>query len=182
MINSYTDPSTGTTLDYGIQTLWNIFVTFNYVSYLDLAKYPYLEYSWNLPDVVPEDLLLPFRKFVAKNNLLNITYAIFFNAEGLSDVLDQLTVNVFKYVDASFINTSHGGDVVTAHHKTTRFRCGQARGLEQMTHNGVRLVVKTLTGNKLVRASKLLVGVPPLIDSRRPFDLDNTKRGLFSKW
>ena len=88
----------------------------NYTAYIrQLQKYPYFEYSWDQPDPVPEDLLLLFSEFLEKYGLEDVGYNVYYGAQGLSNVLDQLTVNVFKIFDGSFIDALHGGDVKGLH-------------------------------------------------------------------
>ncbi|BDD61322.1 hypothetical protein MPDQ_003575 [Monascus purpureus] len=231
--NTYTDPATGTTIDYGVQAFWNISVTrdylahlgvpttqytgdqrtdvyadfqtgqrltvtssSNYTAYLEqLQKYPYLEYSWGLPSPVPGDLLLPFAEFLEEYHLEDVGYNVYFGAQGLSNVLDQLTVNVFKIFDASFIDALNGGDVRGVHSNGEIYaRASAVLGTDVLFSSqvvaasrpvngtGVRLVVRTPTGNKLVVASKLLVSIPPLLDNMKPFDLTDRESSLFSRW
>nr|UBX54548.1 NAD binding protein [Aspergillus sp.] len=231
--NTYTDPVSGTAIDYGVQAFWNISVTHDYFAYLgipttqytgdartdvyadfqtgtrvtvnsssnytaylqQLQKYPWLEYSWDLPDPVPEDLTLPFSGFLKKYDLEDIGYNVYYGAQGLSNVLDQLTVNVFKIFDGSFIDALHGGDVKGAHANGDIYTQAAARlGTDVLYSSqvvaarrpdngtGVRLVVRTPTGHKLILASRLLVSIPPLLDNMRPFDLKERERDLFSRW
>ncbi|KAL5361326.1 hypothetical protein BJX96DRAFT_151736 [Aspergillus floccosus] len=231
--NTFTDPATGTAIDYGVQAYWNISVTRDYLAYLgvpttqytgdartdiyadfqtgarvavnsssnytayiqQLQKYPYLEYSWDLPDPVPEDLLLPFSEFLEKYKLEDIAYNVYYGAQGLSNVLDQLTVNVFKIFDGSFIDALYGGDVKGLHTNGEIYTRAAARlGADVLLSSqvvaasrpdngtGVRLVVQTPTGHKLIMASKLLVSIPPLLENMQPFDLTERERDLFSRW
>ncbi|KAL8750202.1 MAG: hypothetical protein Q9184_006505, partial [Pyrenodesmia sp. 2 TL-2023] len=48
--------------------------------------------------------------------------------------------------------------------------------------NGVRIVVKTPQGVKLILAKKLLVSIPPKLSNFRGFDLSTTEQGLFSQF
>jgi len=168
----------------------------NYTAYLEqIEKYPYLEWSWTLPDPVPRDLLLPFAKFMKKYHLKDIGYNVFWAAQGLSNVLDQLTVNVFKIFDKSFIDALKGGDVRSLngngeiYTKASAALDGDVLFLSQViaasrpaNDTQVKLVVSTPTGNKLIIVSKLLVSIPPLPDNMKPFDLTDRESNLFSQW
>ena len=90
----------------------------NLSSYVQqLAKYPDLTWSWDLQNPIPEELLLPFRQFIEECSVEDAAFLIFDSTEGVANppFLDQLTVNVFKWVDQGYINDlSVGGDVTTA--------------------------------------------------------------------
>lgn len=233
-VNSYTDPATRTSLDYGVQTFWNITTTHDYFEYLDipvsvwtvdnltniyadftrgdalnisvgedytvyveqLNKYPYIEWSWDLPNPVPSDLLLPFSEFVEKYSLQDLAYSVYFNAQGTTNFLNQLTVNVFKYVDDSFLDALSGGDVVTSDHNnwgifakalallgSDVLLSSTVVSAQRSTNGtGVSLVVQTPTGNKLIQASQLLISIPPLLENMQPFNLSTEESDLFSQW
>jgi phytoene dehydrogenase-like protein len=56
--------------------------------YALLQQYPYLEKGFELPDPVPEDLLLPFGQFMQKHNLTDMSQFIYSFAQGLGNVLE----------------------------------------------------------------------------------------------
>ena len=147
-----------------------------------LQKYPYLQYSWNLPSPVPEDLLLPFADFVTKYDLQDVAYSIFSAGEGFANLLEQLTLNVLKLVDESYIDSVSGSGIMPASHDNSEIytkalaKLGSDALLSstvtaaQRPSNGsseVRLIVKTPSGQKLIRASKLLISIPPLLDNSK---------------
>ena len=232
--NTYIDPSTGTPIDFGVQTYWNISVvteffarfdipieTFsftgvttayadfetgevlssfdpseNFTPYADqLNKYPYLLSSWTLPSPVPGDLLLTFGDFIKKYSLQNIAYSIYSNSLGIGNILQQLTVNVFKIFDAAYLDGLKGGNVVTSNHDngelyvkalaelgSNALLSSTVTAAQRSGKNGVKLLVKTPTGNKLIIASDLLISIPPLVNNLAPFDLDSREKDLFQKW
>ncbi|KAG6995604.1 FAD-dependent oxidoreductase dbaF [Physcia stellaris] len=232
--NTYTDPSTGVSIDYGTQAFWNISVTRDYFSHLNitvkrpvfaplttlyadfqtgqqvtveastnftpyteqLSKYPYLLYSWKLPSPVPEDLFLPFAAFIAKYNLRDVAFSIFSAGQGFANILDQLTVHVMKMVDESYIQSVAGDSIVPQDNngeiyvKAAAF-LGQdvllsstvvAARRPSKSGLGIRLVVQTPSGQKLIQASKLLITIPPLLDNMKPFYLDHKESNIFSQW
>lgn len=231
--NTYTDVEAGTTIDYGVQALWNISVTRDYLDHLgvsaaqytgpqltdvyadfqtgqqltvtssnnytaylqQLQKFPYLEYSWDLPDPVPREILLPFAEFLKEYHLEDVGYNVYYGAQGLSNLLSQLTVNVFKIFDGSFIDALNGGDVRglpsngEIYAKASKMLGGDVLFSSQViaasrpvNGTGLRLVVRTPTGNKLIMVSKLLVSIPPLVENMKPFDLTDREATLFSRW
>lgn len=234
-VNTYTDPTTGVTVDYGVQAFWNSTTTWGYFKLLgipgeaysiapltnaiydfatgtpltvtiannfttyaeQLDKYPYLAYSWNLPVTVPEDLLLPFQTFVAKYNLSNLAYTAYFYSQGLTNFLQQLTINVFKMFDSTLLSGLAGHDVVPPNHNNKLIfekgldRLGSSNVLLSSTilatkraadETGVLLVAKTPTGNKLIAVSKLVISIPPLLENMRSFDLNEKEESIFSQW
>ncbi|KAI7347205.1 hypothetical protein KC336_g22764 [Hortaea werneckii] len=161
-VNTYIDPVTNQTLDYGVVVWENTSIVRDYFAHLDvplsdvtlgqapvsvyadfarvskvspdalvsgnitagfasylaqLAKYPYLTNGFNLPDPVPEDLLLPWGDFIRKYDLGAIAFAVYSYNQGMGNVLAQPTLYVLKYFTASTaIGASTGGFVTTAHH------------------------------------------------------------------
>lgn len=230
--NTYTDPATQTTLDYGVQAYWNLSVTRDYFAHFDipitnwepepkttvytdfktgkqvkvrtssnysayiqqLDKYPWLEYSWNQGHPVADDLVLPFRDFVAKYNLVDIAYTAYFSCEGFANVLDQLTINVIKFFDKSYIGALTGDYVTTKQHKNDEIyvRAKAELGQDALTSStviaskrsktGVQLVVKTPSSKKLIRARKLLISMPTRMSDMKPFDVDGKESKVFYQW
>jgi len=232
--DTYFDPVTGISVDYGVQAYLNISVVrdffarfdipiidylfeggttvyadfktgevllgftqgFNFSLYAaQLDKYPDLAWSWTLPSPVPEDLLIPFRDFVIKYSLQSVAYSVYAFCAGVSNVLDQLTVNIFKWFDKAYLVGIAGGNVATARRDNGElFR----KALVELGHNAlvsstviaaqrpangkVKLVVNTPTGTKLIIASQILITIPPLLKNMDPFDLNSHEYDLFSKW
>ncbi|KAJ5753047.1 hypothetical protein N7520_009964 [Penicillium odoratum] len=174
----------------------NVTSSSNYTAYsTQLQKYPYLEYSWDLPDPVPEELLLPFAEFLEEYQLEDVGYNVYYGAQGFSNVLDQLTANVFKIFDGSFIDALSGGDVRGLRSNgeiytkasvvlgtNVLFSSQVIAANRSVNGTGVRLVVQTPTGNKLIVASKLLVSIPPLLNNMKSYDLTDRELSLFSRW
>ena len=232
--NTYTDPSTGVTVDYGVQAFYNISVTLDFFAHFNvslvpyagsnvslrsadfstgkpvvfnagadltpwaaqLAKYPWLDYSWNVPHPVPADLLLPLGDFITKYNLSSIAYYLYFSAQGLSNPLQQLTVNVMKMVDPAYLAELQGAGLGTAHQNNGEVFVKALAELgsnallsstvtaaqRSYDHSSVSLVVKTPSGSKLIKASKLLISIPQTVDNMKPFGLDAKESNVFSQW
>ncbi|MCJ1318616.1 hypothetical protein MMC15_003946 [Xylographa vitiligo] len=169
----------------------------NFTPYANqLYKYPYLLNSWTLPYPVPSDLLLPFSEFISKYSLQNIAYSIYSNSLGIGNILQQLTVNVFKIFDAAYLDGLKGGDVATTNHDNGELyvkalaELGSSALMSSTViaaqrpsdKESVKLVVRTPTGNKLIVAKKLLISIPPLVTTLAPFDLDSEETNLFKEW
>src|SRR5205085_12245297 len=53
------------------------------------TRFPYLDDGFQLPDPVPEDLVLPFRNFVRKYGLVAAVPTAFDFGQGAGDLLDD---------------------------------------------------------------------------------------------
>ncbi|KAJ5910077.1 hypothetical protein N7504_004720 [Penicillium tannophilum] len=232
--NTYTDPTTGTTVDYGVQAYLNSTITLDFFAHFNvsvvnysassvtiepadfktgetvifdpsedltpwaqqLAKYPWLDATWDVPQPVPADLLLPFGEFIVKYNLTDLAYYIYFSASGLSNPLEQLTINVMKMVDQAYIDESEGASLGTANKDNSEIyvkalaELGSSALLSSTvtaasrptTNSGVSLVVKTPSGSKLIKVKKLLITIPLTLDNMKPFALNTQETNLFSQF
>lgn len=80
-----------------------------------LEKYPYLTTGYDLPDPVPEDLLIPFKDFAAKYNLgPMVSYAQV--GGGYADLLEQATLYTIKLLGPDLIQSLLTGLLSTAAH------------------------------------------------------------------
>ncbi|PGH23599.1 hypothetical protein AJ80_02380 [Polytolypa hystricis UAMH7299] len=162
----------------------------------ELEKYPYLEYSLDLPEEVPEDLLMPFGDFVEKHSLEDVVYHLYFATQGMGDLLQQPTFYVFKYFSQQFLDGLRVGVYITERHNNYEIYENAQRELggdvlassqviasERPTNGSdMNLVVKTPGGIKLIQASKLLITIPPVIDNMYPFDLNDNEMSLFQQF
>ena len=236
--NTYTDPSTNETVDYGVQIFHNLDIVRKYFARFDIplqtavlgspgtvteyvdfrtgkvvpgyttpdpsagfaaygaqvAKYPYLETGFNLPDPVPADLLLPFGAFVQKYNLGALVPTLFDFVQGVGNILDRYTLYIFKYfgltalqdLSIGFLTTVRldnselyrkalaelGQNVLLNSHVVATDRSGPA---------GVKVLVETPTGPKLILAKKLVITIPPKLDNLVGFDLSFNETSLFGQ-
>lgn len=144
-----------------------------------LDKYPFLDYTWDLPTPVPEDLLLPFREFLAKYNLDDVAYSVYFSGPGYANILDQLTVNVFKLIDNSYLKSNSGSGMlpVSGNNGELYDKALDILGSDVLlsttvvdtkrsyNNSDIRLVVQSGSKRKLIKASKLLITIPPLLSN-----------------
>ncbi|KAG8404920.1 hypothetical protein J3459_022374 [Metarhizium acridum] len=158
-------------------------------------KYPELAWNTKLPTPVPEDLTLPFRDFVAKYGIQSNIYSLYFQTEGLGDLLSQPTLYVFKYLNIDYLDgqlpTSPGFYVTKNGFNQEIYLKAQADfGADALVSSrvtgavrngtGVVLTVKTPSGQKTIVASKLLVTMPPTIENMNHLGLDSREYNLFS--
>ena len=160
-----------------------------------LVKYPWLDSTWNIPQPVTADLLLPLEDFLTKYNLSSVAFSLYFGAQGLSTPLRQLTVDVMKMVDQTYLAQMAGASLVTAHNNNDEIYAkalaelgsnalvsSEVTAATRPQHGPVSLAVKTRKGPKLIQASTVLITIPPTLENMKPFDLNPKERGLFSQW
>lgn len=160
-------------------------------------KYPDLALNTRLPTPVPEDLTLPFRDFVAKYGIQSNVYSLYFQTEGLGDLLSQSTLYVFKYLNLAYLDgqlpKSPGFYVTEKGFNQEIYLKAQADfGADALVSStvtgavrnstGVVLTVKTPSGKKTILASKLLVTMPPTLANMGPLGLDSRESSLFSRF
>ncbi len=239
--NTYTDPSTNETVDYGVVVFHNLTVVNDYFArfnmplttapsatagqvtkYVDfrtgkvvagyvpadpsaalaaygaqLEKYAYVEDGFDLPDPVPEDLLLPFGDFVTKYNLEAAVGLQFEFQQGLGNLLEQYTLYVFKNfglgvlqaLKTGFLTTVRqdnselyekalaelGQDVLLQSHVIATDRSGD-------DDDAVKVLVQTPQGVKLILANKLIITIPPQLNNLAGFDLSPNETALFAQF
>ena len=160
-----------------------------------LAKYPFLEAGFELPDPIPPDLLLPFGDFVRKYALDAAVGTIFNFGQGLGDLLRQPTLYVMKNFGLDILRNLQVGFLTTARHDNSEVYAKARAELgadallrsrvvatERDALGHVTLIVQTPAGLRVIRARKLVVTIAPKVDNLTGFDLDSTERSLFRQF
>lgn len=164
-----------------------------------LARYPYLEAGFDLPDPVPTDLLLPFGDFISKYSISAAVSLIFEIAQGLGDFLTIPTIYVMKNVGLGVIQGVETGFLTTAQqdnselYEKAQTALSTADALLLSSHivatdrgdtcdGYAKIIVSTPSGRKLIKAKKILVSIPPTLKNFAHFDLDDTERSLFEQF
>jgi hypothetical protein len=169
-----------------------------FAAYLEqYSKYPKLADGTHLPNPVPADLLMPFGDFVKKYSLQNALPLLYNQNWGVGDILFNPTVEQMRYWSPTMVNSSLSGFLTSARHNNGEIYTKAELLLEasnvllnsEVTSSirlhgkaGVRLIVKTPTGNKLILAKKLVIAIPPKLEFLAPLDLDSTEEKLFGKY
>ena len=160
-----------------------------------LLKYPLLDEGMFLPDPVPDDLVMPFGKFAQKYGIEAALPTMFQYNAGLGDILTIPTVENMRTWGLSLVSALQGGFITTARHNNSELygkaqdELGAANSLllksevvyTERSTTGVQLVVTTPTGNKLIKAKRLLITIPPKLDFLRPFSLTTQETQVFGK-
>ena len=161
-----------------------------------LQRYPYLPEGYNLPDPVPADLLLPFGDFVTKYGIQAAVPLISKFAHGVGDLFKSPSLYVFQNFGLPQLNSLFTGSfLTTADHYNSELYLKAAALLgpnvlygstlvdvhryDKATH---QIIVRTPSGLKFIKAKKLLVTMPPILDNLTPFTLDNHEYSTFKQW
>ncbi|RLL98723.1 hypothetical protein CFD26_105332 [Aspergillus turcosus] len=160
-----------------------------------LLRYPYLAEGWDLPDPVPEDLLLPFGQFVEKYDLAPAVETLTLYAQGLRDWLPYPTVYIMKYFSLGVALGAQNGFMGTADginmalYSAAREELGDdallsstVAGMERPANRPHRILVRTPSGYQLIRANRTIITAPPKLENLANFDLDDTERGVFGQF
>ncbi|TVY57602.1 Beta-cyclopiazonate dehydrogenase [Lachnellula cervina] len=159
------------------------------------AKYPFLDYGFELPSPVPEDLLLPLGEFVKKWSLESLVPTLWINNQGIGNLLQTPTIYVLKYFGNSIIQGYQTGFLTTPDGDNSALYEAASRvlnpnvlysttilAMERDTKSGVQIVVKTPTETILVKSKKLIIAVQPLLADVSSFDLSVSEQSLFGQF
>ncbi|RAQ55667.1 amine oxidase [Aspergillus flavus] len=161
-----------------------------------LAKYPYLKTGFDLPDPVPEDLLLPFGEFVQKYDMMPAVGQMGAWINALGDWQTMPTLYIMKYMCADTMKGVKTGFVRPADHNNSaiydaaRKELGEDALLNsrvvQMdrddTKGWVYMEVQSGSQTRLIRAKKIIVAFPPHLDNFGGFDVSPKEKELFSQF
>lgn len=183
--------------DFKASALLNITIEPVGEDYLtELAKYPYLNDGIELPDPVPEDLLLPWIEYISKHNLQHSDMAILARPAVPGHILNTTALYVFNYLNKLMLHEQSGAAVVNGNRDNSQL---YRNAMTELQHHillnstviagsrstsrrlGVRLGVQTPTGKKLIVAKQLLNALPQTMENMRNFGLDNRERRILSR-
>ncbi|KAL2891749.1 Beta-cyclopiazonate dehydrogenase [Ceratocystis lukuohia] len=167
-----------------------------------LLKYPYLaDDGIVLPDPVPDELLCDFGEIIEKYNLSGLSRVFFQWGQGFGDILKLPALYALKYFSQSFIlgikgenfiSVSTGnfqdiydnaaavlGDSVYYQSRVTYMNRGRVD-----SEGYTRAVVSTPSGKVIIRAKKILMTIPPLLNDNylNPFQPNSHESSLFSQF
>ncbi|KAK2609697.1 hypothetical protein N8I77_003186 [Diaporthe amygdali] len=166
-----------------------------------VAQYPYLDNGFELPDPVPEDLLLPWGDFLDKYELGAISDMSFIYMQGLGNILAQRTLYVMKYFSLSlvkqFVGTGSGVVAVPATSGGNQVLYDTALGqlskgaylsstISSIRRSGcgVAVSVSTPSGTEVIHARELLIAIQPTLSNLQNLGLDlgDQERSLFGQF
>lgn len=172
-----------------------------------LLQHPYLENGWDLPDPVPEDLLLSFRDFIEKYDLSAAVETLALYVQGFGDILDCPTVYIMKYFNFNVVQGIQSGFLRPASlDNSEAYRAATANLGDDLLLSSTILqvnrstpdsknkkdsitsdypqtiLVRTPSGLKTVQASKIFITIPPILENFNAFDLDARESHTFAKF
>ncbi|KAB8228774.1 uncharacterized protein BDW43DRAFT_315544 [Aspergillus alliaceus] len=161
-----------------------------------LLRYPYLNTGFNLPNPVPPDLLLPFGEFVKKYKLDGAVDIIALFNQGVGDLLQQTTLYMMKYFGLDVLQGALTEFLQPVSHNNSELYVAAQDELgkdallssaiistrREEEGKWVKVRVSTPSGEKLIRARRLIVAIPPKLDMLQGIDLDPIERGLFEQF
>lgn len=165
-----------------------------------LDRWPYLNNGFDLPKRIPADFLITWGEFLAKYKVEAMAYIAWLYLQGAGNVLAQPALYVLKYwpqitVDgvlgtSSFLSTTHSDNQELYDNALAKLGKGKNVFLSSKvsyisrTTSGVRVVISTPSGKKLIKASKLLISIPPLLSNLQQLglDLDSQEKNVFRQF
>ena len=166
-------------------------------SYINIlaTKYSYLQTGYFFPDPVPEELLIPFGEFVNIHGLRALMPVLNLLLQNIGNLWEVPTVQVLKSCDISLAQSILDGLLSVASGDTQDIYTSATQALgEYVLYNSeavqvdrslpgeVYLVVQTPNGKQIVKVRRLIVTIPPLLDTLRGFDLSCDESSVFSKF
>jgi hypothetical protein len=160
-----------------------------------ISQYGPIDTVLDLPDPVPHDLVAPFADFVRKYDIGSVVPLVFNYGQGIGNILDLPALYSMNTFGQGVVSNILGGTFLTtaAHDNSLLYE----RATTHLGHNvlldsqvlrvdrsssGVRILVATPDGPRLILAGKLVVTSPPLLRNFAGFDLDVTERSLFAQF
>ncbi|WYZ34594.1 hypothetical protein EsH8_I_000870 [Colletotrichum jinshuiense] len=167
-----------------------------------LAKYPWIDGGFLVPDPVPEELTVTFGELAEKYNFSALLPVIGQFNWYTGDVSAIPALYGIKGLGPGLLNSLFGEFIVSGTGDTRALYDSAARELgdsvlldasvlkvdrniklDEKTASGVTVLVQQPGQTaKLVRARKLLVAIPPTLENVATYDLTSHERSLFSKF
>ncbi|KAL4813476.1 hypothetical protein BDW67DRAFT_187583 [Aspergillus spinulosporus] len=192
-VNSRTfrDEATGASIDIG----WPFPNTPGRVAVLN--EYPFLDDLNNLPENVPEELLLTWPEFAKKQNLSSESAeaGLLWPATP-GNPLDTTALAIFNDGNHIELAENTGAAVRSATHYNSQIYDNALAELKEHVllkssiiaarrgssrKDGVRLVAKTPSGRKLIKVKQLIIAMPPVLDNVKYCFLDQQEYSILSK-
>ncbi|KAH7310822.1 hypothetical protein B0I35DRAFT_514807 [Stachybotrys elegans] len=162
-----------------------------------LPKYPWIDSGYFLPDPVPKELTIPYPEFAAKHNFTALLplFATFNWYAGNLTTLPALYG--LKMLGPGLLQSLFGGFLLSATGDTRSLYDSALQELGASVllnttvlnvnrHSGAKgvsiLVRQSGQPPRLIRAKKLIVAIPLLLENVRHYDLSVTEKQLFSKF
>ncbi|KJY00363.1 flavin-containing superfamily Amine oxidase like protein [Zymoseptoria brevis] len=163
-----------------------------------LNQYSYINGEWNLPDPVPEDLLLPWGEFMVQHNITALATLVYTINQGQADILSLPALYVLRQLPLSAIQSLSSGFLAAPIGVQTLYdralaELGDSAFLNATISHITRpqnpspydpiSICLTTPYPLTIRAKTLLLTLPPTLPNLLPFlDLSETETSLFSQF
>ncbi|GKT55252.1 flavin-containing superfamily amine oxidase [Colletotrichum tofieldiae] len=166
-----------------------------------LAKYPWIDQGYLVPDPVPEELTIPFGELAQKYNFTALLTVIAQFNWYTGDISTIPALYGIKGLGPALLNNIFGQFIVSGNGDTRALYNAAANELgdsvllnanvvevkrdvkiDKHTTGVTVLVQQPNQPPKLIRARKLLVAIPPTLKNVGTYDLTAEERTLFSKF
>ncbi|KAB5566059.1 hypothetical protein GE09DRAFT_727722 [Coniochaeta sp. 2T2.1] len=162
--------------------------------YIDIfnTTYPYLNDGFFLPEPVPEDLVLPFGEFARKHQIESVVFLFNQYTQGW-DIATVPALYALVVVNVELATNIQTGSFLTLHDTNDLYRSAAAILGERVLYNatiaslirgddGVTVEVRQKCRTTTVRAKRLLMTGPPVLDNLHGWDLVQEEKDLFAKF
>jgi hypothetical protein len=194
--NRYFDSRTGERSAYEIPPPAAILESMLRYIFLLRTRYGYLhEPGIHLPNPVPEDLLMPFGKWLERHGLEKKYAPLTHYLQGMGSVSRITALYAFKnlraHIAESVLFNSFVAPVTGVEHLYHRMaeRLGSdlhlsatLRSVARAPGRPIEVIADTPAGALRITCDRLLVCCPPLLDNLAPLDLSPTERDLFGRF
>lgn len=163
-----------------------------------IAQWPQLEGGFYLPEPIPEDLLMPFGQFVQKYQLADAVQTIYVLTSAFGDVLEIPTLQVIRTFSLGLLKTMQNFLTSSVNDNSLLFERLTAELLASKSlllsskvtkvarvskvDGGVKVLVDTPKGRRLIQAKKMLMAIPPTPENLQTFDPSGDELKIFSQF
>lgn len=175
---NYTSPDPSTAIGQSLQIL---------------GPYSGIEFGYDLPDPVPEDLYMPFGDFLVKYNLQNIAEILQVGAQNAnlfknSTIYAVSTLGLATGVYYKPLYNISSGDIYEIYQKAQGVLGNDVLLSAEILYTKRTsapfnfMVISTPNGFKLILFKKLIIAHQPLVSQLSYLDLDSTDEAILSKF
>ncbi|KAI4629982.1 uncharacterized protein J4E87_003169 [Alternaria ethzedia] len=163
-----------------------------------IAQWPELEGGFYLPDPVPEDLYMPFGQFVQKYDIADAVQTIFGLTSAFGDILELPAIQQIRTMSLGLLKTMQSFKTSSVMNNSMLFEALTAELLASNSvllssrvrktarvskvDGGVKVLVDTPKGQRLIQAKKILMAIPPTPENLTPFDPSGDEMKIFSQF
>lgn len=195
---SYADFKTGTLLNVSASATELEYTAAAIEKYYGIvSNYTYLNDGFELPDPIPEDLLLTFGEFVAKYELDAAVFTIASYAQGFGDLLKLPAIYVLKLFNPDVILDQSIGFLTTSAsdnsllYEAAAAELGDKSVFLDSTITSVdrsscspKIIINfsTPSGTKTIVTEKLILAISAKLENLSWLDLDKNESSLFNQF